>query len=411
MSSSTGRRRAIVIAILLACGARVATPAAGQETTGVPGPRAIESDPIKCWWKTDKSAVHIGERFTLTLTCGVIETSSIKVVADPNRVDPASVELTPFEVLGGTRHADLDAPPWHYFQYSYTLRLLGDEFFGKDVDVPSIQMTYNVQSASGGTEGRSQLYLLPPLRMRILSLVPGTASDIWDASPETFADIESRLLRAKETLVAAGILFAFAAVLAALAVVRTTARYRARVPSVMRPLPIGAVLRGTAREAERLKSEVAVEGWTPDLVGRALALFRIAGAVAMGRPVAQRLVDVDVPGREGHLVLRKGMLRPKRALVSASTTAAAIAGELADGGRRSNARTQAMLEEIREALQLFGAARYSRDGHFDAAALDTAFEGGMRAIRHVRSKKRWPTRAAEELATAVTELRGAVWSR
>ena len=34
----------------------------------------VESDPIRCWWKTDRTAVRVGERFGLTLTCGVIET-------------------------------------------------------------------------------------------------------------------------------------------------------------------------------------------------------------------------------------------------------------------------------------------------------------------------------------------------
>lgn len=413
MSNSPRRGRAGVAVVVLACAAWFATPARGQETERAPGSGEIESDPINCWWKTDKSAVHVGEQFTLTLTCGVIETTRVRVVADPNRLDPAAVELAPFEVVGGTRHRDIEAPPWRYFQYSYTMRLMGDEFFGKDIDIPSLQMTYNVQSASGGgTEGRDRLYVLPALPMRIVSLVPGTASDIRDASPETFADVEARLFRSNVELAAAGILFAFATVLAGFAAVRTMGRYRTRVPAAARPLPVGAILRGCVRGAGRLKSGVASQGWTPELTGRASTMCRIGGAVALGRPVAQELVDMRVPGREGQLALRKGILRPKRALISAPTTAAALARELANGnGRQSDARTHAMLEEILDSLRVFDTARYSRNGQLDAAALDTALEQGTRAIRRLRVTKLWPMRAAEALGRAAAGLRGMVWSR
>ena len=76
----------------------------------------VETAPIKCWWKTDTTAIRIGERFTVTLTCGVIETSSLKVVAGTNQLDPGAVQLTPFEVVSGVRRQDVVAPPWRYFQ-------------------------------------------------------------------------------------------------------------------------------------------------------------------------------------------------------------------------------------------------------------------------------------------------------
>src|SRR5438093_13628956 len=74
-----------------------------------------ESDPIDCWWRTDRSAVHVGEHFTLTLTCGVMDTSEARVAADRDRLDPAALDLTPFEIIGGTRHDDIEAPPRRYF--------------------------------------------------------------------------------------------------------------------------------------------------------------------------------------------------------------------------------------------------------------------------------------------------------
>ena len=47
-----------------------------------PRPDDVEVAPIRCWWKTDNAAIRIGERFTLTLTCGVVETSRLTVVAN-----------------------------------------------------------------------------------------------------------------------------------------------------------------------------------------------------------------------------------------------------------------------------------------------------------------------------------------
>lgn len=413
MTGRAGQGRLATLVIVAACGVWLGTSVTAQEPAKTPGPAGIESDPMKCWWKTARSAVHVGERFTLALTCGVIETSRVRVVADPNRLDPTAIELTPFEVLGGTRHRDIEAPPWRYFQYSYTVRLLGDEFFGQDVDIPSIQMTYSVQSSSGdGTQGREQLYLLPSLPIRVLSLVPRTVTDIQDASPETFADIEARLFRANGEFVAAGILFAFAVVLAGLAVVRAVSPSSPRVAAVARRLPSSAVLQGCLDDADRLKSEVARDGWTPELSGRALATLRIASAVALGRPVAQTVVDLDVPGREGQLVLRQGMIRPRRALISASTTAVAISGQLANGrARKSDPQTQALLEEIGESLRAFGAARYGRNGHCDAFALDTALDRGMSAIRRLRAATPWPVRAGEALTRAAAGFRETVWSR
>ncbi len=120
-------------------------------------------------------------------------------------------------------------------------------------------------------------------------------------------------------------------------------------------------------------------------------MFRIAGAVALDRPVAQALVDRRVPGREGQLVVRKGVLRPKRALLSAPTTAEAIVKQLGNGNELGP-RAQAMLEEIRDSLRVFNAARYCRNGHLDATALDTTLESGTSAIRRLRFMKLWPMR-------------------
>ena len=411
MSSRSWLGRVRVVVMVLASGAWFAASTTAQAPARAPGPGEIASDPIKCWWKTNTNAVQIGEHFTLALTCGVVETSRITVVPNTMLLEPTTVQFTPFEVLGGTRHEDILAPPWRYFQYEYTLRLAGEGFFGQDIDLPSLTVTYNIQSPGAGeTEGRDQFYALPALPMRIASLVPNKATDIRDVPRETFADIEARRLRATAELIAASIFFGFGVVLVGFAFVRTLSRYRESRPTVARPLPAGAVLGSCLRGIGRLKSDVAREGWTPELAGRALAAFRVAGAVALGRPVAQTLVDTHVQGREGQLVLRMGMFRPRRALISAPTTADAIARQLAIGNG-SDPRTQAMLEEIRDSLQAFNAPRYGRNGHLEATALDETLDTGTSAIRRLRFSKLWPMRMAAGVAKSAAGLGGMVWSR
>src|SRR6185436_2914889 len=211
---------------------------AHAQTKRAPRPGEVESDPIRCWWKADRGAIRVGERFTLVLTCGVIETSTIKVVPTVNQLEPGAVSLTPFEAVAGNRHEDVVVPPWRYIQFEYSMRLLNEGFFGQDVAIPALTVTYNLQAlGAGSTEGRDQTYLLPPIPMRVLSIVPKAASDIRDESSQTFANVESRRSRATTEIVAASIAFAFAAVLAALALVQLAGRFRLRGPKVVRRLP------------------------------------------------------------------------------------------------------------------------------------------------------------------------------
>jgi hypothetical protein len=361
---------------------------------------------------TQKSAIRIGERFGLTITCAVIETAAVRVVADQTNLDPAAIELVPFEVVGGTRHRDVLAPPWRYFQYSYTLRLLDDEYFGRDLNVPPLQLSYSVQSSGGGgARGRTQVYGLPALSMRVLSLVPLSANDISDASPETFADMEARSFRARGELAGAAIFFAFAGVLTMLGAVRFVGQYRTRTPVAARLLPAGAVLRGCLRTAAQLQSEAAGSGWTPDHIGRALAMMRVAGAVAAGRPVAQTLVDPGVPVREGQVALRLGLLRRKHAMISASTTASDLNGAPGRSHGRRAAAVGPALEDIRDSLRIFSEARYRPDARVDGATLDEAFGRVASAIRRLRVTTLWPNRMADAVAGAAAGLRDTVWSR
>ena len=276
-----------------------APPPAPARPAVAPRPGDVATDPIKCWWRTDRPAIRVGERFTVTLTCGVIETSSITVVPNATQLDPGAVGLTPFEVVTGRRHEDVVAAPWRYLQFEYDARLLGDGFFGQDVNIPPLTVTYNVQQGNSGPQGRDQRYVLPALPIRVLSLVPRGAADIRDSSRDTFAATEAHRFRSTALFVAASITFAFAALLVLFGLVQVLGGIRRRAAVSSRPVPAAAALSASLRALQQVTAEANREAWTPVLARRALALLRVGSTVALGRPLAQRYVPRGQPNGTG----------------------------------------------------------------------------------------------------------------
>jgi hypothetical protein len=129
--------------------------------------------------------------------------------------------------------------------------------------------------------------------------------------------------------------------------------------------------------------------------------MRIAGAVALERPVAQDFVGADAVEREGQLTVRTGWIRPRRVLLSASVTSKAIASHL-NNGRKLRPNTRARLESISEALGVFSVASYGRNGKADSSALDAAVESSKDVIRGLRTSARWPMRTATALVRSFT---------
>ena len=386
----------------------IAAPAAAQPPkafTQTRQPGDVETDPIRCFWKTDRSNIIVGERFTLVLTCGIIDTDKIKAVPDYNQLEPSTIGLLPFEVVKGVRHEDVKASPWRYIQYEYTVRTIAEGLFDKELNIPPVKITYHIQSSiGGGSTGRDQTYQLPPITMRIASLVPAKNNDIRDAASNTFAEIENRRVRSTGEFVAAAIAFGFAVVLVGLALVRVVGRYRVRTPASERTLGLGAVVRGVLREARQVKAD-AEGGWTPELVARALTVLRIGGAIALGRPVTQAIVDSYVAPQEGQLALRKGLLGRKRSLISNATTAGTIAKSMArTNGRPIGARSEAILRELEASLSALSVARYGRATTLDSTTLNTAFDNGIEALQKLRTATMWPVRKAGSIARLSTEV-------
>ena len=60
---------------------------------------------------------------------------------------PAVEGVGPLDDHRCQRGEDVIVPPRRFFQFEYTVRLLGDGFFGKDVEVPPLRVTLRVTVA------------------------------------------------------------------------------------------------------------------------------------------------------------------------------------------------------------------------------------------------------------------------
>lgn len=419
MSRTPSRQSLSVVprlAALLACLIGWTAPTYAQKgATAPPAPpgAAIEATPVQCWWRTTQPAVLVGERFSVVLTCRVVETRTLTAVPDTSQLEPTTIQVTPFEVVEGARSQDVTSPPWRYFQYEYTLRLVGDGSFGKDVQVPSVKIGYNLRGSGGaGSEGRDQSYALPPLPVRVLSLVSKQAADIRDEHGDTFRKTEDRLFRATSEFVAACIVFGFAAILAIAAIIRVVAARRRRAPAVAKPPAPAHVLRACLRGLRSVRTDVSGSGWTPDAVSRALAACRLAAAAGLGRPFGYAVVPASDPLREGQVELSRRLLKGTRAVVSAPTIPARIErATTAPTGRGRSAMRAPALSTLAESLRTLEQARYQRTTQLDSAALDAAIENGAGAMRRLWIAELWPLRVIGSMGRSAAGFDGAVTSR
>jgi hypothetical protein len=377
----------LLLSLLLTASAAVA--AAQTPATPSDGTTNVEVDPIRCWWRTTAGAVRTGEVFDLELTCAILENEAVQVAPDESRLGNAVIQMAPFEVVGGSHPADLHSGQRRFFQYQYRLRIINPDAIGKDVPIPSLSIHYRVNSriaANTALEGRDLVYVLPPQSIRVASMVPADASDIRDATGESFATVEALDFRAGVFEILGVALIATGALMTLLVLVRIARGSRRRTPVDQRQLDTRPVMAVATRELSAVQREREQQGWNPALMDRALAATRVAAACAIGRPVNQRTVDSGVEAGGGLLVTRgprRGKLRTLSAAVTAEDVGRAM-DRLTPGSTR-----HAMLDSLRTALVTFAAAQYGR-GKGDDAVLDTALGSAAAAAGHVKSEHVWP---------------------
>jgi hypothetical protein len=140
-------------------------------------------------------------------------------------------------------------------------------------------------------------------------------------------------------------------------------------------------------------------------------VLRIAGALAIGRPVAQAVVRNRAAAQAGQLAVRQGRWRPRLVVVSGSATAGLLAAALERQDERAlDARSRIVVQDLADALSVFGAARYGRSDGLPSSELDAALEAGLRGLKQFNETHQWRMRSADALARAAVRLRNVVAS-
>ena len=283
------RQMTWTVALWLGLGAATSTQPAE------PGTEQVQVDALQCWRDVRSQAVSVGEPFTMTITCGVVETDAATTVLNEVSLAPETIDLSPFEVIEGRRFEDVRDGPWRFSQYHYTLRVIDEEVFGQDVEIPELELLYHIErSLDGGSAlpGRELRYILPAVSVRVLSLVPDSADDIRGLQGETFGDADARLFRSNLSLLVAGALGVLALGCLIAAAVHSRRHRRGAAPQTDRPVSDGAVMRRALSELTALQRTSQAEGWNEQAAGpraRGVPAGQRGGPVDTRRPTTSRL--------------------------------------------------------------------------------------------------------------------------
>ena len=348
------------------------------------------------------TAVRVGERFGLVLTCGVIEAGPITVVPVLNQLEPGALSLTPFEVVSGARRrgrggAAVALRPVRVLSAAAERRLLrpGRQRFRRS---PSPTTCRTPAERRGGIRRTC----CPRCRCGSCRSCRRARHDIRDASGQTFASIESRRFRASLANILAWVSFAFAGVLAIFALVQAVRHFRSKSVVAVRKLPVPSVLGGCLDTISEVASDASKTGWSPDLARRAAAAMRIAGAVALGRPVAQSFVGPDA-------VERDGQVDRSNRVDQASARAALGVGHVEGDRQSSRQRPQNPARNARATRVDFRRARRLQRRELRPQRRSRIrprstlrVESSKDAIRALRTSARWPMRTAGAVMRSIT---------
>lgn len=355
---------------------------------------ADEGEPLRCWWRTSASAVMVGEPFTVVLTCAALQTPSTTAVVDRARLDPRAIELAPFEVLGGEVAPDVPAGDRVFFQIQYRLRFINEAFFNQEVTLPPLAISYRIQTRGttpgqeAATEGMERRFAMPNQSLRITSLVPADANDIRDASPVTFADLETQSSRGRLLKTSGLILLGLAAVVGFVGLGRSVAsRLKTTAPDAGL-CSESAVLWSGARALAAVKRRRDEGGWSGDAITQALAATRLVAECALDRAPSQRVGDPEEPIPSGAIGVRRWWRSPRLVVASGSATPKALTAALArKGGARG--RRLGEITALQGALTSFTQAGFSDVAPLDEAALDGALADVDRIARRLAWQRTW----------------------
>ena len=375
-----------------------ARPSSKVEPTPQPA-KILGWEPIRCWRQSSAGAITIGESFTVVLTCAVYEADNAQVVPDESRLGVASIQMAPFEILGGAHPPDVRRGSRRFFQYDYQLRIISPDAIGHDVNIPPLPISYRIHSRVGAAatlEGRDLSYVMPMMPIKVLSLVPADASDIRDASEASLGAVESLRFRSSIFRVLTLTLGALAVVMVGLALVPLARTRSTTVAADRDRVPDRAILTRAAGDLADVQSRVIGEGWSDEAITRALASTRLVAAAAIGHPISQKAASRGTAAPEGRLRVEHGLLRKTVATVSTAVTADDIARARTQAGAAFSTTRQQQLESLQAGLLTMTAALYRQQPTRDPSALDESMRQAIAVAKDIAAEratwKKWAGR-------------------
>jgi hypothetical protein len=363
--------------------------------------RVLGWEPIRCWRQASAGAVAIGETFTVVLTCAVYEAANAQVIPDESRLNVASIQLAPFEILGGSHPPDVRRGSRRFFQYDYQLRIISPDAIGHDVNIPPLPISYRIHSRVGAAatlEGRDLSYVMPMMPIKVLSLVPADADDIRDASEASLRAVDSLRFRSSLFDVLTIAFGALAVVMVVLALVPLARTKAADATTENDRLPDRAILARAVEDLRDVQARVGADGWTEETVSRALATTRLVAAAFIGQAISQKPIpprprsgnSARSAAPEGRLPVTYGALRKRSATVSSAATVADVARARAQEGPYSTTELQ-QLAGLQTGMSALTNALYSKEPARDPSALDEAVRRAIGVAKDVASERNWWT--------------------
>jgi hypothetical protein len=381
-----------------------------EKKTSVARPRAPEDEstsedaPLRFFWATDKTSIRIGEIFYLKITGRTYDTKTKRAFLDRRVFEPSAVNLSPYEIVSSETYPDVRRGDFLYFQYVYAMRLVGSQFFGKEVKIPSLNFSYSMQETNArgeNIETKDIPYRMKEYVMKVQSLVPGDASDIRDARWRTFGDGEKERFRANAAFLASIFLSILAVAVFLFQVLATVRRRRGNGEKAMKSgwsnrklleklLTVFDEIR-TSRE-----QNVAWDDSEEELAGRALNAFRVCGALTLGREIVQKGIGMQEIGLEGQLKFTEGIFFSKRRQVVVYSDLTPEEMEQAILHNTSAGILRQKTDDFLRAFSVMNEAHYSA-GALNGAELDGALETGFGFVSFLEHEQRWHPRLLKKI--------------
>ena len=250
-------------------------------------------------------------------------------------------------------------------------------------------ISYRIHSRVGAAatlEGRDLEYVMPMMPIKVLSLVPADASDIRDASEASLAAVESMRFRSTLFRVLAMVFGALAAVMVVLGLM-PLARPKTIATEERHRAPDRAILDAAADDLTAVQSRANAEGWTEDLIARALASMRVVAAAAINQSISQKMKTPDGAAPVGRLVVQHGLIRKTGVAVASSVTADDVMRAAARGAFSTTRQQQ--LEGLQSGLSTLTHALYRREPMRESSAIDDVVRHAIVVARDVSGERRW----------------------